>query len=140
MAQSLSKVYLHIVFSTKYRRKFIDKNIRPRLFDYVGGVCNGLECQVLQVGGYDDHVHILCQMSRKITQMKLLEEIKKRSSAWIKTIDKKYLDFYWQRGYGIFSVDKEGIDSVIEYIANQEQHHASMPSPVFAEIGNILIP
>jgi len=123
MPQSLSKVYVHIVFSTKNRQKLIDDTIAPSLFEYIGGICKGLECFPVQVGGYRDHVHILCTLSRKITQAKLLEEIKKRSSKWIKTKDAAYKNFYWQDGYGIFSVNPSEIEIVVNYIKNQAEHH-----------------
>jgi len=123
MSQSLSKVYVHITFSTKNHIKSIDKEIRPRLFEYLGGICNQLDCIPLQVGGIGDHVHILCLLSKKITQMKLIEEIKKSSSKWIKTIEPKYRNFYWQDGYGIFSVNPSEVNVVIDYIKNQEEHH-----------------
>ena len=123
MAQSCSQVYVPITFSTKDRLPLIDKEIKPRLIEYLGGVCRKLECTPLQVGGTKDHVHILCILSKKITQIKLLEEVKKSSSKWIKTIAPKYRNFYWQNGYGIFSVNPSEIDVVIEYIKNQEEHH-----------------
>ena len=123
MAQSLSKVYVHIVFSTKHRQNLIDDHIKTPLFEYLGGICRGLDCNPVQVGGYQNHVHILCLLSRKVTQMKLLEELKKRSSKWIKTKGNAYSNFYWQDGYGIFSVNPSEIDRVIDYIKNQEGHH-----------------
>lgn len=123
MSQSLSKVYVHITFSTKDRQNLIDENIRESLFQYIGGVCKGLECNPVQVGGYTDHVHILCLLSRKISQMDLLEEIKKHSSKWIKTQGNQYSNFYWQDGYGIFSVNPTQVNVVVEYIRNQAEHH-----------------
>lgn len=123
MAQSLSKVYTHIIFSTKHRQKLIDDSIKIPLFEYLGGICKGLECNPIQVGGHTDHVHILCLLSRKIPQMKLLEEIKKQSSKWVKTKGSHYSGFYWQNGYGIFSVNPSEIDVVIGYIRNQDEHH-----------------
>ncbi len=126
MSQSLSKVYVHITFSTKERYPFIDDQIEENLFAYLGGICKGLECNPVVVGGYRDHVHILCLLSRKITQMHLLEEIKKQSSKWIKTKGEKYSKFYWQRGYGIFSVNPAEIDVVEKYIRNQREHHLNM--------------
>jgi len=123
MPQSLSRVYVHITFSTKNRVSMIDQDIRKRLFDYMGGICKGLECNPVQIGGVADHVHILCLLSRKIAQMDLLEEVKKRSSKWIKTISDKYSNFYWQDGYGIFSVNPKETDKVVEYIKNQDEHH-----------------
>ena len=123
MPQSLSKVYVHIVFSTKYREHKIDRSIRGSLYSYIGGICKHLECYPIQVGGFSDHVHVLCALSRKVTQAQLLEEIKKRSSRWIKRQDAKYSDFYWQNGYGIFSVKPTDIEIIKRYIINQEIHH-----------------
>jgi putative transposase len=123
MPQSLSKVYVHITFSTKNRVSIIDADIRNRLFDYMGGICKVLECNPVQIGGVDNHVHLLCILSRKIAQMDLLEEVKKRSSKWIKSIGEKYSGFYWQDGYGIFSVNPAETNKVVEYIKSQEEHH-----------------
>jgi REP element-mobilizing transposase RayT len=123
MSQSLSKVYVHITFSTKNRVALIDANIKTSLFEYLGGICKGIECNPIKIGGHRDHVHILCLLSRKIPQMKLLEELKKKSSKWVKTKGKEYSDFYWQNGYGIFSVNPTEIDLVVKYINNQEEHH-----------------
>jgi len=123
MPQSLSKVYVHLVFSTKHRQHLIDQGIKERLFDYLGGICRGLECNPVRVGGHSDHVHILCLLSRKITQAKLLEEVKKQSSLWIKTVGYRYSNFYWQDGYGAFSVSPTGVESVVKYINIQEEHH-----------------
>jgi len=123
MAQSLSKVYVHITFSTKKRYPFIDKNIEQELWAYIGGICKALECNPIRIGGYYDHIHICCLLSKKITQMKLLEEVKKESSKWIKTKGIQYSKFYWQDGYGIFSVNPYEIDKVVNYIDNQREHH-----------------
>ena len=102
----------------------IDDEIESQLFDYLGGVCKRLGCNPLRVGGYKNHVHILCQLSKKITQARLLEEVKKQSSKWIKTKGSQYKDFYWQGGYGIFSVNPERLDSLVKYINNQRVHHS----------------
>jgi len=126
MAQSLSKVYVHITFSTKDRKHLIDENIKGTLFQYLGGVCKGMECNPVQVGGYTNHVHILCLLSRKVAQMDLLEELKKQSSKWIKTQGSAYSNFYWQDGYGIFSVNPTQVNVVAEYIRNQEDHHKTV--------------
>jgi len=126
MAQSLSKVYVHITFSTKNRQALIDENMETSLFEYIGGICKGLECNPVKVGGHMDHIHVLCLLSRKIPQMKLLEEIKKQSSKWVKTKDTVYSNFYWQDGYGIFSVNPSEIDTVVNYIINQEAHHQKL--------------
>lgn len=123
MSQSLSKVYVHITFSTKNRRNLIDNSIEERLFEYLGGICKGMESFPIQVGGHHDHVHILCLLSRKVALMKLIEEVKKQSSKWIKTQGKQYSNFFWQDGYGVFSVNPTEIEVVVDYIKHQEQHH-----------------
>ena len=93
------------------------------MYAYLGGTCNELDCTPIKVGGYYDHIHILSKLSRKIAVMKLLEEIKKNSSKWIKTIDEKYSNFYWQDGYAIFSVNPMDIGIVVNYIEQQKDHH-----------------
>ncbi len=123
MPQSLSKVYVHITFSTKYRKNRIDEEIETSLFEYIGGICKRMECNPVLVGGHQNHIHILCLLSRKVAQMTLLENVKKSSSKWIKTKGEKCSDFYWQDGYGIFSVNPSEIEVVIDYIKNQKEHH-----------------
>ncbi len=123
MGQSLVKNYLHIVFSTKHRKPLIDPSIEAELHSYLGGICNQLECHVLKVGGYNDHIHILCMLSKKVTLIKLMEELKSHSSKWIKTKGSSYTNFYWQDGYGAFSVNPAEVETVIHYIANQHEHH-----------------
>ena len=124
MGQSLVKNYLHIVFSTKHRENLIKEPMENELHAYLGGVCNNLECQAIKTGGTSDHVHILCMLSKKIALIKLLEEVKSYSSKWIKTMGEEYKNFYWQDGYGAFSVNPAEVEVVINYIANQKEHHS----------------
>ena len=123
MGQSLVKNYLHIVFSTKYRQPLIIGLVEDELYSYLRGICKALECPPIKIGGYYDHVHILCMLSKKMALMKLLEEVKSHSSKWVKTKDESLKNFYWQDGYGAFSVNPSEVDRVILYIANQKQHH-----------------
>ncbi|MEO8112718.1 MAG: IS200/IS605 family transposase [Ginsengibacter sp.] len=123
MGQSLVKNYLHIVFSTKYREPLIHEPVEAELHAYLGGVCKNLECHPIKVGGEVDHVHILCIISKKIALTKLLEEVKSHSPKWIKTKGGDYKKFYWQDGYGAFSVNPSQVDTVINYISNQKEHH-----------------
>ena len=123
MGQSIMRNYLHISFSTKHRQPFITESVEPDLHNYLGGVCNKLDCQPLIVGGYYDHVHILCMLSKKIAAVKLLEEIKSHSSRWMKTKGSEFEQFYWQDGYGAFAVSFSNVDAVKAYLANQESHH-----------------
>ncbi len=126
MSQSLVKNYIHIVFSTKYRQPLIRAPYEEELHAYLGGICNNLDCQPIKIGGYTDHVHILCLLSKKITLIKLLEELKSHSSKWMKTKDQSLNNFYWQDGYGAFSINSSEVETVTTYIANQHEHHNRM--------------
>ncbi|MFW5850679.1 MAG: IS200/IS605 family transposase [Bacteroidota bacterium] len=123
MPQALVKNHIHITFSTKNRYPFIDKAIAKELHSYLGGICKNLESYPVEIGGVSDHVHILCLLSRKIALMKLIEELKTHTSLWIKKQGIMYQNFYWQRGYGGFSVNPSNIENVRKYILNQEVHH-----------------
>lgn len=127
MPQSLAQIYLHIVFSTKDRRPFLtDSTIRNDLHSYLGGTCNRLDCPVLRVGGVSDHVHILCRLGRTISVADLIRELKRDSSQWVKQRHADLNDFYWQNGYGAFSISPTHVEQVCHYIANQEQHHQTI--------------
>lgn len=123
MGQSLVKNYIHLVFSTKYRQHLIFPPVEEELHSYLGGICKKLDCQPIIIGGFTNHIHILCLLSKKIALMKLVEEVKSHSSKWIKTKGLAYANFYWQDGYEAFSVNPSEIDQVIKYIANQKEHH-----------------
>ena len=124
MPQSLAQVIIHIVFSTKNRDPFLsDDDIRKEMHSYLGGTCNNLDCQVIVIGGVSDHVHILLKFSRNISIAKLVGEIKRSSSKWIKTKGGMLTKFSWQNGYGVFSVGRSEIERVKSYILNQEEHH-----------------
>ena len=121
--QSLVKNYIHIVFTTKNRVPMIFPPVEEKLHSYIATICKNQDCPALKVGGFTNHIHILCLLSKKITIMKLLEEIKKNSSKWIKTQGRGYENFYWQDGYGAFSVYPADLEVVKRYIANQHEHH-----------------
>lgn len=124
MPQSLAKVVLHIIYSTKNRTPWLkDAEIRRELFAYKATVLKGLECPPLLINGVEDHIHILCLLSRKVAIKDLIEESKTSTSKWIKTKGPDYRDFYWQNGYGVFSVSESNVEDVKRYIATQEEHH-----------------
>ena len=123
MSQSLVKNYIHIVFSTKHRQPLILPTFEDELYKYLGGICRNLECVPIAVGGYVDPVHILCLLSKKISAVHLIKELKTSSSKWFKSKDVRLLNFYWQGGYGAFSVDARGVDRVHSYIVDQYDHH-----------------
>jgi REP element-mobilizing transposase RayT len=121
--QSLSKVVLHIVFSTKDREPWLDKDVRLRLHAYLATVCRDLSAEVSGVNGVADHVHLITTLPRTISQADLIEKLKKTSSKWIKTLDPRYRDFFWQRGYSAFSVSPSQLAVVVKYVEMQEEHH-----------------
>jgi len=123
MPQSLSQVLIHIVFSTKERRPWLDLDIRPRMHAYLATVCRDCGCEAYRVGGTSDHVHIAARLAHTITQAELLEKIKKTSSVWIKEQGPKYDRFFWQKGYGDFSIGWSQLEELIRYIDHQEEHH-----------------
>ena len=123
MPQSLAKIIVHIVFSTKNRFPFLNQNIRTKMHAYLAGTAKKLGSHVYAANGPSDHVHIVCELPRTISLSKFIEEIKKGSSLWIKTQDVKFQKFYWQKGYGAFSVSPSKLPSVIQYVQDQEKHH-----------------
>jgi len=123
MAQSLSKIYIHIVFRIKNTSPLILTEHKKDLYAYIGSIIRTNESIPIIINGTKDHVHILCIMSKNISLAKLTEEIKRHSSRWIKTIDAHYAKFAWQGGYAGFSLSESVHDKTKKYIANQEDHH-----------------
>ena len=127
MPQSLSAVYVHLVFSTKNRRPLLrDDSIRSELHAYLGGISKTLECPPVQVGGVEDHVHILARLGRTITQADWVKELKRVSNLWLKERGPDFADFAWQGGYAGFSVSQSNLEGVTEYVREQAGHHAKM--------------
>ena len=123
MPQSLSKVIVHMVFSTKEREPWLDENVRPRMHAYLGTICRDMGAGLAHVGGVADHVHIVTTLPRTLSQAQLIEQIKKLSSKWIKALDTRCRGFFWQRGYGAFSVSPSQLEAVLRYITDQLEHH-----------------
>jgi len=124
MPQSLSAVYLHLVFSTVDRRPFlVDPDVRAKMHAYLAGITRRLDCPALLIGGVSDHVHILVRHGRTISQADLIKETKRASSIWVKDQGPGLSNFGWQSGYGVFSVDAADLDAIRTYIENQEAHH-----------------
>jgi REP element-mobilizing transposase RayT len=123
MPQSLTKLYAHLVFSTKSRHPFLDDEIRPRVHAYLATIVRQMDSAWVVVGGVADHVHILFDMGKLRAPVEFVEQTKRESSKFIKTLGEKYKDFYWQRGYGMFSVGPAYRDEAEEYVQNQEEHH-----------------
>jgi len=116
--------YLHIVYSTKNRYPYLrDKGIRAETFAYLGGMCKKFDSPPLIVGGIEDHVHILCRFSQNFAVASVVRDMKRASSRWLKRKDPALKDFYWQEGYGAFSIGPSHVNVLRKYIGNQEEHH-----------------
>lgn len=124
MPQSLSRVIIHLVFSTKNREPLLTPDRREPLFAYLAGALTGLNCPPIRVGGVEDHVHLLFGLARTVSTSQVVEEIKKESSKWAKM--HVHPCFYWQNGYGAFSVSPSNVEQVDTYVANQEAHHRTI--------------
>ncbi len=126
MPQSLARVVLHVVFSTKNRFPFLqDAALRTRLCAYMAVVLQEIGCEPILINGVEDHVHILCNLSRTVTIATLVEKAKTPASKWLKEQSAELHNFHWQGGYGTFSVSQSNIDAVRKYVAEQEEHHRS---------------
>ena len=123
MAQSLAQVLIHIIFATHDRQPWIKDEVRDELHAYIGGILKKFDSPALTIGSVEDHVHILCALSKNYPIKKILEVVKSNSSRWIKTKGAAYQRFRWQNGYGVFSVSASKASAVRDYIANQAEHH-----------------
>ena len=124
MPQSLVEIYVHIVFSTKNRAPFLrDPILRENMHAYLAGICNNLKSPAKKVGGVEDHVHILCRLSKVQDVASLIRDLKRDSSKWVKGEQSQLQDFHWQAGYGAFSISPSHVPALVEYIQNQERHH-----------------
>jgi REP element-mobilizing transposase RayT len=123
MSQSLASILVHLIFSTKHREPLIAPEIEPELYPYLATVLRAMESPSLAINGTADHVHILFRLSRKLALSEVVEEVKTSSSKWIKTKGAPFARFYWQAGYGAFSIGESGVRALKEYIAKQKEHH-----------------
>ena len=123
MSHTYAQNVVHVVFSTKDRRKVIHREFRPKLWAYITGICRNLDIYVHSVGGTEDHIHVLVQVPPILTLSKAVATIKANSSRWASEQGHK---FAWQQGYGAFSVSASVIPVVVRYIGSQEEHHKKM--------------
>lgn len=123
MPQSLAKIYVHLIFSTKNRERVLPDDIRANLHAYMGGTLNGLGCPVIEINTEPDHAHLLFVMSRTETLSNVVEQVKKSANDWLRARGPQFANFYWQGGYGAFSVSQSAIEDVQAYIRNQRERH-----------------
>jgi len=124
MAQSLARLWTHLIFSTKNRFPFLqDKELRTNVHAYLAKMLREQHCETLVVNGIEDHVHALFALSRTQSIASVVKEIKRTSSGFVKELSPSLKKFHWQNGYGAFSVSQSNLDEALRYIQDQEEHH-----------------
>jgi REP element-mobilizing transposase RayT len=123
MPQSLARLHIHLVFSTKNRERIITDDVRSPLHAYMATVLQNLGCAPVLINSVEDHAHLLFDLARTISISQAVEDVKKSSSKWIKTQGPEFTGFAWQAGYGAFAVSESNVETVCAYIANQREHH-----------------
>ncbi len=120
---TFTKLSYHVVFSTKYRRKAITNVIRERLYEYIGGIVRNLDGSLVEIGGVEDHIHLLVNLPPSKSVSHCIRDIKANASKWINELPEIRTTFEWQKGYGAFTVSQSQIEIVRVYIQNQHAHH-----------------
>ena len=123
MAQTLSNLLIHVIFSTKNREPLIDSQLKPDLMAYLGGIVREMKGSALAINGTADHVHLLLRLPPAISVAEALRILKANSSRWVHGNGPSRRGFRWQAGYGAFSVSQSSVPDVIRYISSQETHH-----------------
>ena len=123
MAQSLSKIYVHLIFSTKQRERILPDEIRPDLHSYMGGTLKGLGCLPVEINTEPDHAHALFILARTEALSDVVGHLKKSSNDWLRSHGPQFAGFFWQAGFGGFSVSQSQVKEVRAYIRNQREHH-----------------
>jgi REP element-mobilizing transposase RayT len=128
MPQSLAKLYTHLVFSTKHREPWLTDDLRVDLHAYLGGTLHGLGCTPLEINSEPDHVHALFLLSRTIALSDAIGNLKTASNGWLRGRGARFARFYWQGGYGAFSIGHSEVGQLREYIRDQRAHHQQVSS------------
>jgi len=126
MPQSLARIPIHLIYSTKNRDPLITDSVRELLHRYQAGIFANLGCEPIIINSVEDHAHALFELSRTVTIAEVVEEVKKSSSKWMKAQGPALAHFAWQAGYGAFAVSVSNIDQVRRYIENQREHHRDL--------------
>lgn len=120
---TFTKLAYHIVFSTKHRHPLIHATFQKRLYEYIGGIIRAQNGHLIEIGGIEDHIHLLANLSPTKAISDSIREIKANASKWSNELSDQKHRFGWQKGYGAFTVSYSHIESVRHYIQNQHEHH-----------------
>ncbi len=123
MSHTYSSNRVHVIFSTKDRRKSLSTETQAKLWTYLGGIAKNQGFELIVDGGVEDHVHMLLVLPPKLPLARAVQLLKGSSSKWLNDSGIEGRKFAWQEGYGAFSVSASQTDAVVEYIRNQAEHH-----------------
>ena len=123
MPNTYSQIYLHYVFSPKYREALITNNFENELYKYISGIVRNMDQHLIIINGMPDHCHMLVRLRPSISPSKFIQTVKSNSSSWINRKAFSPHKFSWQVGGGVFSVSHRNIPKLTNYISNQKQHH-----------------
>ncbi len=123
MAQSLSRIYVHLIFSTKQRERSLPDEIRSDLHAYLGGTLKGCGCNPIEINTEPDHLHALFLLAKTEALSGVVGQLKKSSNDWLRSRGPQFSTFFWQAGFGAFSVSQSQVEDVQTYIRNQREHH-----------------
>jgi putative transposase len=118
-------LYVHLVWATWDRLPLITPELEPRLYGFIPKKCSELRCRALAAGGAADHVHVLAELHPTVAVATLVKEIKGASAHLITQEVAGTVSFRWQRGYGAFTLRRDDIDRIADYVRNQKRHHAA---------------
>jgi REP element-mobilizing transposase RayT len=123
MAHTFTHLLVHVIFSTKDRQPFLDADVGPRVFAYMGGILKEQACKPVLINGPADHVHALTTVPPTTALSDVMRVLKTNSSRWVHEQFPRLGSFAWQTGYGAFGVSRSNADEVERYVANQQEHH-----------------
>jgi REP element-mobilizing transposase RayT len=123
MPNTYTQIYIHIVFAVRNREALINSVLKEMLYKYISGTIEKQNQKLYIINGMPDHVHILVSLNGSLSVANLVKEIKEHSTKYINEQNVLKAKFYWQEGYGAFSVSQSALKNVIDYIKNQEHHH-----------------
>lgn len=126
MGTTYTSLTYHVVYSTKYRRKTIRPDLQDRLYEYIGGIIRADKGVLLEIGGIEDHIHLLAGFPPTISVSDMVGGVKANSSRWVNEQPDRREKFAWQTGYGAFTVSQSQVDVVRNYIRGQEKHHRQL--------------
>ena len=121
---SFTRLTYHLVFATKYRKRTIKEDIQERLYEYIGGTLRAQKGHLIEIGGVEDHIHILAGLSPSLAVSNVIRDVKAASSKWMKE-EVHVNSFEWQKGFGAFTVSYDRVEAIRQYIRNQEEHHTT---------------